>query len=104
MSERIEERLATLTMLKDNWDSYSGRPMTAAALDLARVLLVTEPAIIPRSNGGVALEWYHGGWEVDLCIEPDGSASLFVERASQPSSLVPPVDKGKELTPRGQEP
>lgn len=60
--------VTTLADLRDNWDSYGGHPITEEALWVARVL-----AVVPKSDGGIQVEWHAYGWDVEIEVLPDGT-------------------------------
>ena len=71
-----------LNLLKDNWDSYGGKPITELALVGADLLLkalsgiqAVEPFICPCSNGGLQLEWHRNGYDLEIEISPEGQVS-----------------------------
>lgn len=86
----VHERLAALTQLAVNWDSYGGRPPTGVAIDVASRILdavadqsadtreFIEPVeIAPVANGGVLLGWTGQHDEVELRIGPDGKLDVL---------------------------
>lgn len=72
----VHERIVELLALPENWDTYGGAPIsplaTLAALRALDVLRQTDPIINPSSSGGVVLEWYKNGIEIEILIGPDG--------------------------------
>lgn len=72
--DATEKAFAELATLKDNWDSYGGRPIDPDHIAVARFVLeqimrhdTPPPQVTPMSNGSVQLEWCRDG--VDLEIE-----------------------------------
>jgi len=61
----LDQRFDVLRALGSNWDSYGGAPIDPRALRAAQSFVV-----VPRSNGGVQLEWNS---ETEVVFEPDGS-------------------------------
>lgn len=75
MAETTDERLAHLATLQKDWDSYGADAPWPDALAVARRLVELfrhPPVIIPCSDGGVQLEWYMGGFEIEIAIQPRG--------------------------------
>lgn len=75
-------RISSLTALARGWDSYDATPVEAdLALQAVEFLLnvalphVPPPAIVPLSDGGIQLEWHHGGVDLEISfseLEPGG--------------------------------
>jgi hypothetical protein len=63
--------LEDLRKLKDDWDDDGGLAPTEAALQLAEKILNMQPTVVPRSDGGVQIEWPMAGAEI--CITPEGT-------------------------------
>ena len=64
-------KLASLSTLGLNWDSYGALPIEPEAIRRAGLLLdvleaagFEEPAICGGNGGGVVLEW--GDWEIEV--------------------------------------
>lgn len=64
--------IAGFAALKSGWDSYSGKPITAAARSVATTVIKVAPQAVPMSNGGVQLEWHIPGTTVEIAIDPFG--------------------------------
>jgi len=80
--KKMHPKLMELNLLKDNWDSYGGKPITELALVGADLLLkalsgiqAVEPFICPCSNGGLQLEWHRNGYDLEIEISPEGQVS-----------------------------
>ena len=79
------KRLAHLSTLGPNWDSYGGEAISAAAISKATELLRTVKYMIsedyldrvlpymiaPLSNGGVQVEWRAPGCVLEVEIDPN---------------------------------
>lgn len=66
-----------LRELKEGWDSYDAQPITEPAIRTAHVL-IGPPTVVPRSCGGIQLEWHaREGWisglDLEIGIEADGT-------------------------------
>jgi hypothetical protein len=78
----MKKKLEELSLLKSNWDSYGGKPMTESALAEAELLLnaferiqAVEPSVVPCSNGGIQIEWHRNGYTLEIEISPEGQVS-----------------------------
>lgn len=78
----MHPKLMELSLLKDNWDSYGGKPITELALAEAQLLLkalvaiqAVEPSVVPCSNGGIQLEWHRNGYDLEIEISPLGQTN-----------------------------
>lgn len=91
-------KLDEIATLPDNWDSYGADTPWPDAIATARrivTLFQHAPAIVPLSDGGVQLEWYREGFELEIRVEPHGEVdpdiSLDADR-SHSSPSVPEKD------------
>jgi hypothetical protein len=91
LPDATRERLAELSRLEPDWDSYGALPITPEALAAAGSIIGNVIArtgeqglprdIMPIADGGVALEWRRPGFELGLNACPEGGwTSLLVER------------------------
>jgi hypothetical protein len=85
----LAERLQQLAALEENWDSYGARPLDPAALRTAQEIIeqaltwpAPAPRIFPVPDGGIQLEWRAGPVELELEIEPTGSAVFVCDDAA----------------------
>ncbi len=83
MVETIE-RLYSLTELQAGWNSYGARPIRLDVIRhvtrwIPRLIQPTTPgpAVVPRVNGGLQLEWHRKG--VDLEIMVDSPTDIRIE-------------------------
>ncbi|MFQ5729880.1 MAG: hypothetical protein ACE5GN_05930 [Waddliaceae bacterium] len=75
-----QDKLHELERLPVNWNSYGSIPPTQTVLLLARILFFSylgdrdmpHPDLSPVSGGGIQIEWYKEGRELELEIFPDG--------------------------------
>ena len=89
------ERLARLSRLEPDWDSYGALPMARLAPDVARTFVLTsidrfadgapDRAVpytaMPIADGGVSLEWRGPTSSLELDISPEGTLGyLLIER------------------------
>ena len=93
LPESVHERLAELSMLEADWDSYGASPPSPRALAMAQSVIARMAAhfdatgiptdLMPIADGGVQVEWRGRSRELALNAAPDGSWSyLLVERES----------------------
>lgn len=76
LDEAVEE-LRGLLRLPPGWDSYASAPIDAGVasnvMHLLKLLVrerAPRPTLVPTVAGGVQLEWYGGGLEAQLEVEP----------------------------------
>jgi hypothetical protein len=83
----VERQLDMLRSLPENWDSYGAATTTESAVraaqgflsTLVREFSVPRPEVSPTRTGGVILEWASGPFELEVDIDPSGSASFLCE-------------------------
>ena len=89
-------RLAELSQLEEDWDSYGGLPPTPEALRAAKRLLTrilprngpvpgrgTDPdAVLPFPNGGVQIVWERDAEELQVDVGPTGDLGYLWIRQS----------------------
>ena len=71
----ITEDLEAFRELKDNWDSYGGKPITGVALEQAKYFL--DLFIAPTSEGGILITL---GDNEDIAIEIHSNGTWEVEK------------------------
>jgi len=101
------QRLDELAALPDDWDSYGAPPLSAAAIQHARSLLITltrqpgpldgievNPAhIAPLPSGGVQFEWAGSQADIEVEIDPDGKlAYLLIDRTGEQRTFTEAED------------
>src|SRR6266581_4828084 len=76
-------RIAQLSNLPMNWDTYGSVPISETVLDVASELVrgasfdaAPAPRVVPVSGGGIQLEWQSGDRELDIQITPNLSFEL----------------------------
>lgn len=62
--------LSHLRELQHDWDSYGSIPPTEEAIVLAERIINEQPTVVPRSGGGVQIEWPSGA---EIGITPEGT-------------------------------
>lgn len=102
----VLDKLQQLSKLGDNWDSYHAQPVSDSAIFAALVVMAhvlkdgsTAPTIVPISEGGVQMEWYGNGEELEIRVGALGdiSAFRFDERAGQEVDGVTLADLSRLL-------
>ncbi len=80
------ETLSQMTALPTNWNGYGSPPPGAKAAEHAIRFLksvdgdnLPEPNIVPVSGGGIQLEWYHCGRELELEIVSGEDDLIFLK-------------------------
>lgn len=80
----VLDRLQHLSKLTEGWDSYGGHYPSDQSIFTALVVIShvleyesTAPAIVPLSEGGVQLEWYGSGEELEIRVGASGEISAF---------------------------
>lgn len=79
MANTALARLDEIAKLEPNWDSYGADTPWPEAIRAARELVrlfAHPPNVVPRSGGGVQLEWHREGWEIELAIENVGTLDV----------------------------
>lgn len=80
----LAEKLAELKALKDGWDGHDGVPLRADVEEFTLGLVMTHmkdmpaPQAVPLSSGGLQLEWYETGHEVELEIDEPGHMNIDI--------------------------
>ena len=77
-------RIEDLRNVQDNWDSYGGKAPTEAAIKTAEWLMRSWGAL---NDGGVHLEAYVGGKEIEIEIGPDGTVCAMRLADAAPASV-----------------
>ncbi len=82
----IEASITELVNLPQGWDGYNGLPVRPEVAVHARRFMAAigectqlAPDVVPLSDGGLQLEWFVGGYEVEVVIAPDGTAHVYFE-------------------------
>lgn len=81
-------RMGELRLLEDGWDGFGSPKPDPFLLDMARTLLsslwrfctfLPEPAVVPVPGGGIQLEWYFQGRELELELLADDGGRTRLE-------------------------
>jgi hypothetical protein len=75
-----------LLNLPAGWNSYAAKPITPQnALEAIRLLAAfvgpetPQPAVVPRVQGGIQLEWHTASVDIEVYIDAPGRVRFFVE-------------------------
>jgi hypothetical protein len=76
--------LEDLRLLEKDWDSYGADKISESAittaesfLKLFEALSFSPPAIVPTSDGGIALEWHTKSNSLEIFISAKGKLESF---------------------------
>ena len=82
----VEEAITELVNLPQGWDGYGGLPVRPEVAEHARRFMAAigectqlVPDFVPLSDGGLQLEWFVGGYEVEVAIAPCGTTHVHFE-------------------------
>jgi hypothetical protein len=80
----VAQQLRRLRLLRPGWDGASAQPITPEAIFgagglLGRILDAESepPQIFPLTDGGVQIEWYAAGDEIDIDIDSHGTVHVL---------------------------
>jgi hypothetical protein len=68
--------LDKLREMKDDWDDEGALAPTEEAIALAEQIINTLPDVVPRTGGGVQVEWHSAGADIEIAITPEGTLEL----------------------------
>lgn len=84
----VADELRRLRQLRPGWDGYRAVPVTEAAVYGAASLLgrlldadSEPPQIFPLNDGGLQVEWYAGGDEIDIDVDRTGMAHVLATKS-----------------------
>ena len=82
----VSERLQRYLSYGANWNEYGEMPISEHAVRRTLIVLHRvaisgpEPVVVPVCDGGIQLEWYYSGIEIEVEIPPSGPVSIYVAR------------------------
>ena len=82
----VSERLQRFLSYGPNWNEYGEMPISERAVRRTLVVLHRvaisgpEPVVVPVYDGGIQIEWYYGGIEIEVEVPPSGPVSVYVAR------------------------
>lgn len=77
----FEEKLNEMAALQEGWNSYKAKAISPEIIALVKKFL-TEPAIVPLSDGGILLEWQIGPQVLTLEFSGDHGFHIHLESAT----------------------
>ena len=101
-------KIADLSHLLDDWDSYGSPPPSRTALKAALSMLakvddgqgfLDAPDVMPVSGGGVAIGWSSGSREIEVEFLPNETAEFLTSVDGEPVSdgVLPSVESLTDL-------
>ncbi|MGO8859080.1 MAG: hypothetical protein ACLQO1_25790 [Steroidobacteraceae bacterium] len=89
---KVINRLAELTTLKENWDSYGARrPAASSAIALFNVLTAVmdietpAPSVVPSPLGHFQAEWHRNGVDLEVEVITPTKIAVSFSDASDPT-------------------
>lgn len=73
---RTDERISKLRSLHDGWLTDTSLAPSEAALAAAAAMLLNAD-IVPRTDGGIQVEWHRDGLDLEIEIDPNGRLCGF---------------------------
>ncbi len=84
--EAAKRSLQPLYDLEPGWDSYNGQPLDPRIGDTVEQMLAQMifkkselPVVVPKSTGGLALEWHRASRELAIELSTDGVMVFFCD-------------------------
>ncbi len=80
----VKTRLQRFLSYEANWNGYGEQPISRQAVKRSLIVLHRvalggpEPAVVPVFDGGIQIEWYYDGMEIEVEIPPSGRISIFM--------------------------
>ena len=105
----IESVSAVLNLLSlpRGWNSYTAKPIdqgsAAATIELLMVLLrpgIPAPAVVPRIDGSIQLEWHAGPIDVEVYIDSPSNVRFIAEDVTTGQLAEGPL-VGREMELKG---
>jgi hypothetical protein len=85
----MEDRLNALLRLRLGWDGYRAQPLSMDAVEAAVDVLFgmaddlsLPPQLFPLPDGGIQMEWHADGEDLEIEVDPAGSAHVLASDAS----------------------
>src|SRR5574341_937382 len=86
---RAMNSMKHLAGMSAGWNSYGAQPVQVIAAKRTLMLLALlldhqtpDPNVIPRTDGGMQLEWHKKGIDVEVVVRPTGPVSYYVADAT----------------------
>ncbi len=80
----IATRLQRFLSYEANWNGYGERPISTQAVKRTIIVLHRvalggpEPVVVPVCDGGIQIEWYYNGMEIEVEIPPYACESIYI--------------------------
>lgn len=88
------QSVVPLLLLESGWDSYGAHPVDRYAAEVGIGLLLqvmptasAAPNVVPGSQGELQFEWHQNGFDVEIEVSRDGTASFIVAELSSDSEI-----------------
>lgn len=101
---RIRKKLADLSILQANWDSYGAQPIGSDTIGFGFQVLteiwssgLSDPDISPMSNEGIMFEWIANGCEYVIEIEGPHKITYYFSEEDNDAPTEGPLSQ--DLTP-----
>jgi hypothetical protein len=89
LAAHMEDRLNALLRLRLGWDGYRAQPLSMDAVEAAVDVLFgmaddlsLPPQLFPLPDGGIQMEWHADGEDLEIEVDPAGSAHVLATDAS----------------------
>ena len=98
------KQLYALTELQAGWNSYEARPIRLDVIRrvvrwVPRLIQATtpEPAVVPRVNGGLQLEWHRNGIDLEIFVDSPTDIRFEAEDLTSAETVESSVVGNDEL-------
>ena len=84
--DHVSERLQRYLSYGANWNDYGESPISERAVRRTLIVLHRvaiggpEPVVVPVYDGGIQIQWYHSGTEIEVEVPPSGPVSIYLAR------------------------
>ena len=82
--KEIMSRLQRFLSYEANWNGYGEKPINKQVAKRALIVLHRialggpRPVVVPVCDGGIQIEWYYNGMEIEVEVPPDGNESVYI--------------------------
>lgn len=80
----VHSQLSKFLSYGANWNGYGEKPISEQAVKCAMLVLHRiamggpEPMVIPVYHGGIQIEWYYEGLEIEIELPPSSPAAVYI--------------------------